>query len=184
MFYVYFWLRYDGTVYYVGKGKWKKRQQRAYRNGSPSKDRIVIQDYETEEDAFAAEIFFISYYGRKDLGTGYLINLTDGGEGATGHVMPTSARKAISKSKKGVPRTAEVCKRLSESMMGRIISETQRQEHSRKMTGSGNPMFGVCRPEGLCSKAGKEGSKKTNHIRWHLNRGFTKLDCEFCAKVK
>lgn len=81
-FYTYLWLRYDGSPYYVGKGT----RNRAYTNFGhrvkrPAEDkRILLQFYATEEDAFRAEIFLISLFGRKDLGTGRLLNLTAGGE--------------------------------------------------------------------------------------------------------
>jgi hypothetical protein len=77
-FYTYLWLRENGTPYYVGKGTGR----RAIRKGSPKDlDRILIQEFPSEEDAFAAEIFLIDYYGRRDLGTGCLRNLTAGGDG-------------------------------------------------------------------------------------------------------
>src|SRR5580692_7723704 len=78
-FYTYLWLREDGTPYYVGKG----RGRRAFRKGCPPIDRVLIQAFPSEEDALTAEIFLIAYYGRKDLGTGILRNLTDGGDGVT-----------------------------------------------------------------------------------------------------
>jgi hypothetical protein len=78
IFYTYLWLREDGTPYYVGKGK----DRRAIRKGSPKDlDCILIQEFPSEQDAFAAEVFLIDYYGRKDLGTGCLRNRTSGGEG-------------------------------------------------------------------------------------------------------
>jgi len=79
-FYTYIWLREDGTPYYVGKGSHK----RAFRKGNPKdSDRILIQEFATESDAFAAEIFLIDFYGRIDLGTGCLRNMTDGGDGGS-----------------------------------------------------------------------------------------------------
>lgn len=83
-FYTYLWLREDGTPYYVGKG-YRHRAFERHRVGSaPPDERIVLQEWPCEKDAFAAEVFLISYYGRKDKGTGILRNLTDGGEGAAG----------------------------------------------------------------------------------------------------
>jgi hypothetical protein len=80
MFYTYLWLREDGTPYYVGKGKGR----RAFRQGSPPQERIVVHPAESEDDAFETETVLIWYYGRKDLGTGCLRNLTVGGEGFAG----------------------------------------------------------------------------------------------------
>jgi len=80
-FYTYLWLRDDGTPYYVGKGR-DTRAFVCHRKGNqpPARNFILIEDHESEQDAFFAEKFLISYYGRKDLGTGSLINLTDGGD--------------------------------------------------------------------------------------------------------
>lgn len=83
------WLREDGTPYYVGKGK----DRRAFRPGCPPRDRIIIQEWFCEIDALAAEIFLIAFYGRKDLGTGCLRNLTDGGESATSGWKPSERTK-------------------------------------------------------------------------------------------
>jgi hypothetical protein len=85
-YYTYLWLREDGTPYYVGKGSGNRCVGPHKRIGvAPSEDRILTQEFPSESDAFEAEKFFISLYGRKDLGTGCLANLTDGGEGPSGH---------------------------------------------------------------------------------------------------
>jgi hypothetical protein len=76
-FYTYMWLREDGTPYYVGKGT----GNRAFRKGSPPVDRILLQEFPSERDALEAEKFLISWYGRKDRGTGILYNENDGGFG-------------------------------------------------------------------------------------------------------
>jgi len=81
MYYTYLWLREDGTPYYIGKGK----GDRAYDRWShicqpPPMDRMVFYIAKDEAEAFENEIALIWYYGRKDLGTGCLRNLTDGGE--------------------------------------------------------------------------------------------------------
>jgi hypothetical protein len=95
-FYTYLWLREDGTPYYVGKGK----DDRAYtsdgrRVHKPSSERILVQEFPSEADAFAAEKFLISYYGRLDLGTGCLRNLTAGGEGTSGIIRSQEFRKRV-----------------------------------------------------------------------------------------
>lgn len=85
-FYVYMYLREDGTPYYVGKGIGNRAYQKNRRLKPPPKNRIIIQDRLTEEQAFQQEIEHIAFYGRKDNGTGMLRNLTDGGEGASGAI--------------------------------------------------------------------------------------------------
>jgi hypothetical protein len=51
---------------------------------------------ESEAEAFAKEVELIALYGRRNLGTGALFNLTDGGEGGSGTVK-TDAHKAVDK---------------------------------------------------------------------------------------
>lgn len=99
-YYTYLWLRDDGTPYYVGKGK----GDRAFRKGSPPVDRIILQEWPSEEDAFAAERFLIAFYGRKDNGTGILRNLSDGGEGPGGVIFTPQWRAKLSAKKRGVRR--------------------------------------------------------------------------------
>lgn len=50
----------------------------------------------SETEAFAKEIELIALYGRRNLKTGTLFNLTDGGEGGSGTVK-TDAHKAVDK---------------------------------------------------------------------------------------
>jgi hypothetical protein len=144
-FYTYLWLREDGTPYYVGKGHgnrafdWHKRIGRP-----PSHDRIIIQAHLSEEDAFAAEVFLIAFYGRKDLGTGCLVNLTDGGEGPAGQVMPESFRKFHSarlKANPFKPHPPEVLKRISQKLKGRKMSASFCEKNRARMT-TNNPFKG------------------------------------------
>lgn len=85
-FYTYIWLRDNGIPVYVGKGQGKRAfVQQGHRVTVPKDNSLIlIQEFPSEHDAFEAEKFLISYYGRMDLGTGCLANLTDGGEGPAG----------------------------------------------------------------------------------------------------
>jgi hypothetical protein len=86
-YYVYSYLRQDGTPYYIGKGKNKRAWQLHENIKRPSYDNIIILEQKlTEIGAIALERQMIQWYGRKDLGTGILRNRTDGGEGTSNGV--------------------------------------------------------------------------------------------------
>lgn len=53
-----------------------------------------VFETEIEAEAFAKEIELIALYGRRNIGTGTLFNLTDGGEGGSGTVR-TAAHRAM-----------------------------------------------------------------------------------------
>lgn len=130
-FYTYLWLREDGTPYYVGKGKDDRAfYKHSHRFNPPPAKRITIYPAESESEAFENEIALIWYYGRKDLGTGCLRNLTDGGENPPRQVVgPMLGKKhseetkrkmsAAREGKKAPPRTEEQRKRMSEAGRGR-----------------------------------------------------------------
>lgn len=75
----------------------------------------ILFDDLTWEEAQEKEKEFISIYGRRDLGTGILVNLTDGGENPPkmfGHKFNLGRKQSTTTRKK-----------RSESMMGRTFSE-------------------------------------------------------------
>ena len=118
MFYCYLWLREDGTPYYVGKGH-DGRNSRAFsghrHNVKCPLDirRILVQNYASEEEAFEAEKFFIEFYGRRDLGLGCLRNMTDGGDGTSGHAVPEQVRYNVAAANRRRIWTPEMRQRLS-----------------------------------------------------------------------
>ena len=110
----------DGTIFYVGMGELKRAFNTGSRNDWWTRTYakhgrivdIVAKDLSIE-DAYELEVFLISEIGRKDKGLGSLVNLDDGGEGATGHIPTQNARRKLSKrmSKKVInTETLEVLK--------------------------------------------------------------------------
>ena len=101
-FYSYLWLREDGTPYYAGKGAGNRAFVSHKRIYPPrDKSRILIFSHVTEVEAFESEKAFIKWFGRKDIGTGCLHNLTDGGEGKTGRIANLETRRRMSEAQKG-----------------------------------------------------------------------------------
>lgn len=114
-FYTYLYIDIDNSPLYVGKGK----DLCAFRHfklkthlGYTLRKRInngfnilpIITYHIDENTALAMEIFWIAVYGRKDIGKGTLLNLTDGGEGVSGRRYSHSEETKIKISKSLIGR--------------------------------------------------------------------------------
>ena len=84
-----------------------------------------------EEFAFFCEQEAINWYGRKDLGKGPLLNLTDGGEGSSGVKWSEESKARLRLSQLGKKLSEEHKIKLSVVLKGRVISEEHRAKISK-----------------------------------------------------
>ena len=118
-FYTYAYLRENRTPYYIGKGR-GRRVKKDHNVAIPPPDRILyLKRNLSEEEAFRHEVYMIAVLGRKDLGTGILRNLTNGGDGASGRQVSHEQRKKTSEALMGHPVSDETRKLLSENSWSR-----------------------------------------------------------------
>jgi hypothetical protein len=136
MFYTYAYLREDKTPYYIGKGKGTRMYSKNHRVLPPSDKNliVVLKDNLTEEEAFQHEMEMIQKYGRKDLGTGILRNMTNGGEGNSGRIIPEHQRKLISE-RNSYPRSEEHKQKISKTLKGVKKTEYHSKNISLAMKG-------------------------------------------------
>ena len=131
-FYTYAYLREDKTPYYIGKGC-GKRAFRKHSCGRPPKDRILfLKQNLTEEEAVKHEIYMIAVFGRKDLETGCLRNMTDGGDGVGRRVWTPEQRQKAREQKLGHRRSEKAKAKQKETLKAnpRQLSEETKQKMS------------------------------------------------------
>ena len=95
-FYVYAYLREDGTPYYIGKGCGRRISEKHNVKVPPKSRRIKLIWDVSEGQAFKYERLAVKFYGCKHNGTGILRNMTDGGEGVSGYRHTAKAKAKFS----------------------------------------------------------------------------------------
>jgi hypothetical protein len=141
----------EGEPIYVGKGQkdrvyrhlcsikkhpFIQRLQKMKREGVEPIIKFLFKDID-EELAFLVEEEAIDLYGRKDLGKGTLLNLTDGGEGRPGSkfVMTQAHKDAIAIAKRGKRRPPEFGRHMSQVLTGRKLTATHIENSANSRRG-------------------------------------------------
>jgi len=140
MAYIYRHIRLDkNEPFYIGVGS-AKNHYRAYSKCNRNKhwNNIVKNtDYEVDilfddldnDTAVLKEIEFIKLYGRVDLGTGCLVNLTDGGDGCLSRKITEEVKKKISLSNTGKVRSDIFKKNRSIAQKKKLMNPEEYRKH-------------------------------------------------------
>lgn len=165
-------------VFYIGIGKERKRAYIKANRSIRWKNIVNKVGYEVDvliegctwEDACRVEAGMIESYGRLDLGTGLLINLTIGGDGNAGKILSEEQRKAISIRQKGKKLSPEHIQKLKDAQR-KFYSSLTEEERRKKCATYG--MLGKKQTEEHKSKIG----------RANAGRPRERVTCPHCGKV-
>lgn len=174
-YYVYeLWDMIKNQPFYVGKGCGKRSYSHTSKSHLSKTDgnqfkknvirKMLLENnrpvtkyvFRTDDEllAYSEETRLIAFYGRRDLGTGILTNLTNGGVGS---LSPNSmTREKLSKARLGKKDSEETRLKKVVASKNRIITDETRHKMSivklgkvpacielrRSYEGKGNPQFG------------------------------------------
>jgi hypothetical protein len=174
-FVVYAYCREDGTFYYIGKGRPRRPYGKRKEGIKPPRDRdriLILHSGLSEQTAFDFEEKLILFYGRKDLGTGLLRNMTNGGEGVSGWIPDEDWRKKKSESMSGEGNpmygVSHPPEKIRQIMKKRKESYNPENNHffGLSLKGELNPMYGKERPDLAQRNKDNPSAKGT---KWYNN---------------
>jgi len=162
---VYFHIRKDtGVIFYVGIGNGQRpydtsNRNKIWRSITSRSDYLVkiVHENVSWDEACKLEEHYIHEFGRIDLNTGTLANMTSGGDGVSSMIISDEHRKKTSETIKNkikngewitpmlgkkMPITEAVKARFKKMSETYSPSEEHRQILSEKLKGDGNGMWG------------------------------------------
>ena len=195
-FYIYVYLRQNGTPYYIGKGSGNRvrAKRRSGVNPPRNPEQIkILKSGLSEKEAFEWECDLIQLLGRLDLGTGCLRNKTNGGEGTSGVVKSKETRLKLSLATRGQNNphfgkfgsdhpssgrvvTKKTRQKISVAGKGRVVPQEVRLKISLALSGENNPRYG--------KKDSKETRLRKSNVHkgksWWVNKKGETLQSEEC----
>ncbi len=210
-FYVYaLWIDGEAEPFYIGKGKDERPYDHLYpcnydsphgnrhKNNTIKKalregrriDVYLIEWDLDEEAALELERSWILYYGRKNIGTGCLTNLTDGGEGVSGYRHTLETRQRLSALRRGKPQSAESVMRRAASNTGKVRTESTKakislankgrvrtKEHARKLSEARRL------PDAVVESRIALNNPLFEVVKAHSEPGRSTVRCRHCKKL-
>lgn len=185
--YVYRIDNLEGVPVYIGKGGgdryrdrlWGKRnpQITALIKAAQTRKPVRVASDLRETDAFAEEARLIALHGRADLGAGTLLNLTDGGLGQRGRIVPLKHRAKIAAFARTRTHTPETRAKMSAAKKGKPKSP----EHVA------NVVAALRRPEvreKLAAASRERGQSPEARAKLSASLSGRKLSPEHVAKMR
>lgn len=196
IYYVYAYLREDLTPYYIGKGK-NNRTVSKHTVAPPINGKLIqfIAIKLNEHEAFLLEIKLIKQFGRKDLGTGILRNMTNGGDGASGrkHSAESKLKQSLATRGRPSPHNGKIYKIVTCTKCGKLgAGPAMSRYHFANCGKQHNPAKIIkC---ALCNKRKHVGARGIIHspLKGRPNLGTSKsakathlikLTCPHCNKI-
>ena len=184
--FVYCYLRADGTPYYIGiadAGRWRRPFEKhncSVPKQHPERVRVMRSSL-TYDQAKAWEIRYIAHYGRRDLRTGILRNLTDGGEGVANPSAEARQKMAAAQTGRTASEEAKAKMRASHQALGtrppvRTSEECRLANLGRKATEATRAKLSAMRagvPQGPHSE-----TTKAKIAAAHLGKRLSEAHCQ------
>lgn len=143
---VYIHRRLDNKdIFYIGIGKNEsrinsKRNRNKYWGNIVNKygyESYIFINNITWAQACNLERYLINFYGRKDLGNGNLVNMTDGGDGNNNIIISENTRLKLSANNNkywlGKSHSKETKDKISKNRKGKIISIESKKKQSESI---------------------------------------------------